>query len=360
MKIKELINICIKKNIAFYSYRPSNQIINTGIQLSHKEGTIPLNNKFLNSQGFIIHPFKKDGEINRILDELTFQGEIVPAEIGNAINNASINNKEVLFKNIKGNTYEEYCNKIVIIKDNIKKENTQKCVLSNPTILKGEYKSKAANIYLQLTTENKDAYVSIFNLPDKGLWIGATPEKILSKHKDLFETVALAGTRKESNKEVPWDEKNKQEQKYVSNFLENLLSRDKISYKRYGPSTQKADFIEHLKTTYQFSTKTNALDLLNAIHPTPATCGYPQSSSYQIINNIEQYDRNFYCGYIGHIQSPDDFDFYVNLRCIEIQNKEAIVYSGGGITLQSEEDKEWEEIQEKANTIIRHLNDNNK
>ena len=49
-------------------------------------------------------------------------------------------------------------------------------------------------------------------------------------------------------------------------------------------------------------------------------------------------------------------NFYVNLRCAQIINKKALVYVGGGITRDSDPEKEWNETVNKTKTIVKVLN----
>jgi isochorismate synthase len=44
--------------------------------------------------------------------------------------------------------------------------------------------------------------------------------------------------------------------------------------------------------------------------------------------------------------------FYVNLRCMQITDNEAYLYVGGGITKDSIPEKEYEETQNKAMTMM--------
>ena len=41
-------------------------------------------------------------------------------------------------------------------------------------------------------------------------------------------------------------------------------------------------------------------------------------------------------------------NLFVNLRCMQISNQEAIIYVGGGITKDSNVEAEWEETVQKA------------
>ena len=49
----------------------------------------------------------------------------------------------------------------------------------------------------------------------------------------------------------------------------------------------------------------------------------------------------------GSIDSEDS-SLFVNLRCMEIKNNKALLYVGGGITKDSDAEKEWDETVSKS------------
>ena len=48
-----------------------------------------------------------------------------------------------------------------------------------------------------------------------------------------------------------------------------------------------------------------------------------------------------------------DTSLFVNLRCMQLVIKKAILYAGAGITEDSIPDKEWEETELKLNTLLK-------
>ena len=58
--------------------------------------------------------------------------------------------------------------------------------------------------------------------PDYGLWMGASPELLVSEHNGIFKTVALAGTKPdtgESTSQIAWSQKEIEEQAMVSRYI---------------------------------------------------------------------------------------------------------------------------------------------
>lgn len=196
--------------------------------------------------------------------------------------------------------------------------------------------------------------------PKVGLWMGASPERLLKSKNKRFKTVALAGTQLYKKKADPvWSEKDKQEQQMVTDYIfknvEDLLSEVSVS----SPFTVKAGGLLHIKTEIEGEINENAslYNIVEALHPTPAVCGLPKESAKTFIVENEGYKRTYYTGYLGElnqkitVEGDIETDLYVNLRCIQIKNNKAIVYVGCGITKDSNPTKEWEETVIKSFTM---------
>ncbi len=203
------------------------------------------------------------------------------------------------------------------------------------------------------------SYVYLCHTPQTGLWLGSTPEIILSGEKGAWHTVALAGTQSVQNGQLPqkWDEKNRKEQAYVSSYIrEQLLSLD-ICPQEQGPYPVFAGALSHLRTDFRFTLPdSNGLgSLLHLLHPTPAVCGLPKAEAYQFILENEGYDRRYYSGFIGWLDPDGKTDLYVNLRCMNITDGASVLYAGGGLLSSSVLEDEWLETEKKFQTMNRLL-----
>ena len=65
--------------------------------------------------------------------------------------------------------------------------------------------------------------------------------------------------------------------------------------------------------------------------------------------------EHFYSGYLGELNMNNETNLYVNLRCMQIQENQILLYIGGGITAASIAEKEWDETVFKAEVIKRIL-----
>jgi anthranilate/para-aminobenzoate synthase component I len=87
--------------------------------------------------------------------------------------------------------------------------------------------------------------------------------------------------------------------------------------------------------------------ILSALLPAGSITGAPKPSTMQIIANAEQYDRGFYTGVMGEFDGKN-VDSGVMIRFIEDKSGQMIFKSGGGITVFSELNKEYEELIQKV------------
>ena len=84
----------------------------------------------------------------------------------------------------------------------------------------------------------------------------------------------------------------------------------------------------------------------------PRGCRITVDGENNKINSIEQHNRRCYGGYIA-IHNNEDISAYVNIRCAQFDKKTYCIYSGGGITKDSNPIEEWKETENKISTLKR-------
>tara|TARA_A100000171_G_scaffold52611_1_gene71905 strand:- start:4871 stop:6097 length:1227 start_codon:yes stop_codon:yes gene_type:complete len=220
--------------------------------------------------------------------------------------------------------------------------------------------------YLQLCDAYANAFVSIVSMSETGTWLGATPELLLEVNHSQFKTVALAGTQRrdiaKSISDTTWTQKEIEEQALVSRYIINCFKKIRLrEYEEKGPKTIIAGNLLHLKTEFEVNMKeTNFPELgtvmLELLHPTSAIAGMPKEAALNFIQQHEGFDRSFYSGYLGPVQNEQKTSIFVNLRCMQLLENNAILYAGAGVTEDSVAEKEFEETEMKFNTLLNILN----
>ena len=193
--------------------------------------------------------------------------------------------------------------------------------------------------------------------PKTGIWCGASPEVLLECDGANFSTMALAGTQKITKDTCPtWGVKETFEQQLVTKAITTNLKKITTSLQVSSPTTQKAGSLYHIKTQIKgtFDNKQTSLaQIASVLHPTPAVCGSPKDHAFSIIQQLEGYDREFYTGFLGPLNlQSNTAQMYVNLRCMKISPTTATLYVGGGITLDSSPELEWQETKNKMATML--------
>ncbi|MCC1483694.1 chorismate-binding protein [Winogradskyella immobilis] len=235
-------------------------------------------------------------------------------------------------------------------------------------------------VFKRLFNTYKNAMVYCWYHPKVGLWLGATPELLLKVEGKQLTTISLAGTKPyNKNNEVQWSAKELEEQQIVTDYITEQIKPYVQSIKTSNIETVRAGQLLHLKTriTARLDHKDSRLeDIILALHPTPAVCGFPKTIAKAFILNNEDYNREFYTGFLGELNLKStntrninrrnvennaygvvktQSNFYVNLRCMQIQSNKALIYVGGGITKASEPQNEWNETVEKTKTMLKVL-----
>jgi len=207
------------------------------------------------------------------------------------------------------------------------------------------------------------AFVYCFFHPKLGMWLGATPEQLLKADNNSFETVALAGTQKDTgSKEILWEKKEQEEQQYVTDYIVETLHNVASEVLVSKPYSAKAGSIWHIKTDISgvLNSGSSLQQVIQLLHPTPAVCGLPKAKAKAFIIANENYKRTFYTGFLGELNSGSatdsiSSDLFVNLRCMQICDNQAYLYMGCGITKSSIPEKEWEESVNKSLTVKKIL-----
>lgn len=252
------------------------------------------------------------------------------------------NHYKKAFKEIHAAVVEGDCQKVVL---------SRNCFIERPSHF------SPAGLFEAACLNYPEAYVYLFHSPVTGTWLGSTPEALLMGEGGNWQTAAVAGTQQShAATNVVWDEKNRQEQQIVSDYVEHTLGAFGIQTEKSGPYPTHTGKLVHLKTQFRFNIPPDMVDqlgtLIGALHPTPATCGFPKEQAMELIRRHEQHDRSYYCGFLGSILENETAQLYVNLRCMHITPAGLVLYAGGGIMPDSTCESEWEETESKLQTLL--------
>ena len=265
---------------------------------------------------------------------------------------ATPKSKEIKWLDLE-NKHKEHTNLIRKALSSIQESPLKKVVLATSLQHNGAVNSPSS-YFKRILAQYTNTFNYLLFHPDCGVWMGSTPERLITMNGQCLQTMALAGTRPYGSSE--WGNKEKEEQEFVVREIVNTLKQytqhELIKYA--DAETIRAGHLEHLRTTITADLSISPIDAAQALHPTPAVGGVPKQMALDFIGRHERLNRSLYSGFLG-VVSPEQTSLYVNLRCMSIQEDMATVYVGGGITEKSDPQDEWQEVLQKANTMGRIL-----
>lgn len=200
-------------------------------------------------------------------------------------------------------------------------------------------------------------FIALCHTPQTGTWLTATPEILLEQTDGHAHTIALAGTMPAPDNEdtgQPWSEKNRTEQRYVTDCIRQRLAPLADHMEETAARTFVAGNVMHLRSDFRFTLRPDVSfgQTVAALHPTPAVCGVPTSVARGLILRHEP-PRSYYSGYCGPVGASASH-LFVTLRCMHIEGSTCRLYAGGGLVAESREQDEWLETETKL-YAMRHI-----
>jgi len=357
--------ICISKNLPFVTFRlPGKYHSSTYIQTSPDYVNWRSVREISSRTGFIMAPFDPRNGKNYILikpDLVLDGGPVTPAHIG-MLSEVDEHEPPVWKEDFPVVTGRKtYMDQVESIKDSISTGAFQKAVLSRIRVIEGNYMSIVPRMFRTICKKYPGAFVYLFRSGDE-FWMGASPEPLLRLNGGRISTVSLAGTMTYAEKYMDvnrWTAKEVLEQEYVTRYIHDVLRDFGIrDYRVSSPYVKKTGNLLHLCTDFSFDYDRIADRLwafVDAMHPTPAVAGQPKEDAIDFIKKLEPHDRDYYTGFLGPVQLQRGIDLFVNLRCMKITPDYLSLYTGGGITLDSDPSAEWEETRWKAESLLKVL-----
>jgi len=208
-------------------------------------------------------------------------------------------------------------------------------------------------IYSLEATRNVN-YIFSYQLDDH-VFISATPERLIQKKDNCVYSMCLAGsagkglTVEENEKNGKWlinDLKNRHEHDFVVKYIKNTLKSfcEELNIPMY-PRIMATKSLLHLFTPVEgvLHQHVSLIDLVKALHPTPALGGFPKKEACQLIAELEPLERGWYGAPFGWIDANGNGDFAVGIRSALIKQNEAKLFAGCGVVESSNPEEEYKE-----------------
>jgi menaquinone-specific isochorismate synthase len=200
-----------------------------------------------------------------------------------------------------------------------------------------------------------DRFPSCYTFACAGL-VGATPELLVRRIGGEVESLVLAGTIARDAADDSLAEtlfasaKDREEHTYAADMVRDALAPlcHELTMPE-EPELLRLSNVIHLATPVRgrLAEERSVLDVVAALHPTPAVGGTPTESALDLIRELETMERGRYAGPVGWIDARGDGEWGIALRCAQIEGARAHLYAGGGIVAGSDPAAELAEAQSK-------------
>jgi menaquinone-specific isochorismate synthase len=196
-------------------------------------------------------------------------------------------------------------------------------------------------------------------------FLGASPELLVSRTGDVVRAQPMAGTAPRGGDPAA-------DARLAASLLasptyrhEHQITIDMVfdtligwcSYLDYEPEPSVVGVanVQHLATMVEGRLSQPApsiLQLVAALHPTPAVNGWPRDEARAWIEANEGFDRGRYAGTVGWVDSRGNGTFAVSIRCADVDGSTARLVAGNGIVADSDPETELAETQVKLQAML--------
>ncbi len=196
-----------------------------------------------------------------------------------------------------------------------------------------------------------------FLVDDGHAFFGAPPERLVARSGREVRTEALAGTVPRGGTpaedddlaaQLLDDEKTSREQRLVTEAIrERLAPMGEVRTGERG--VRRLAGVQHLETPVEatLSEDRHVLDLVEALHPTPAVGGLPVERAVRAVREIEPFERGWYAAPVGWFDAAGDGEFAVAIRSGVGGDRRVTLFAGNGIVADSDPEDEWNEVNLK-------------
>ena len=209
---------------------------------------------------------------------------------------------------------------------------------------------------------------AFFFEPESGTaLLGAAPEAIATLRDGRVFATAVAGSvgvgesddeRNRLAESLLASAKDLQEHRIVvDDMVERMRPLADHVRAQLRPHVLTLSRIQHLETEIEALAPEgrSVLDLVAALHPTPAVCGVPRDAAAAVIESEEPFDRGWYAGPVGWFDTEGNGHFVPALRTAVGNGPDWRLYAGAGIVDGSDPASEWEETGIKFQPVLRGL-----
>ena len=263
---------------------------------------------------------------------------------------------------------EDYLKAIKKIKDYIVEGDVMQVVFGQE--LTTPFKGSAIELYKSLRKLNPSPYMYFLKIDDLHI-VGASPEILVRLQNNEVTVRPIAGTIKRGSSEQEDNElanKLRNDPKEIAEHLMLIdLGRNDVGRIAKTGSVETTEQMKIEKYSHVMHLVSNVIgdledglspiDVLKATFPAGTLSGAPKVRAMEIIDELEPDRRGIYGGAVGYLSWTGNMDVAIAIRTAVIQNEILSVRAGGGVVYDSDPEAEYQESMNKAQSIIKAIED---
>jgi isochorismate synthase len=257
----------------------------------------------------------------------------------------------------------DYASSVATAIDTIAAGTLEKVVLARSVIVSSSEPVAILRVFRQLAQRYPQCYTFAWKSGD-AVFMGASPELLADVRGSVLRSNPLAGSirRGEGKAEdralgesLMSSAKDREEHRLVVDDLVvrlgPLVSDLEVSA---SPVLKKMASVQHLSTEISATLDDGfgVMDVVDAVHPTPAVGGVDRDAALSFIRRTEQIDRGWYTGGVGWMNGAGDGAIAIGLRCGLVRGGRTQLFAGAGIVADSRPDAELKETRLKLRPLL--------
>jgi len=259
-------------------------------------------------------------------------------------------------------TDEDFKDYVTKGKEHCKRGDVFQIVLSRQ--FQQAFKGDEFNVYRALRSINPSPYLFYFDYGNFKL-MGSSPEAQIKVGEGKAIINPIAGTFRRTGdmaediklgKKLSEDKKENAEHVMLVDLARNDLSKhaDHVSVEVFK-EVQYFSHVIHLVSTVRGEIKGNPIEIVGDTFPAGTLSGAPKYKAMQLIDKYENQTRGFYGGAVGVIGLDGSVNLAIAIRSFVSKNNILYSQAGAGIVIDSEEEKELQEVNNKLAALKKAL-----
>ncbi len=260
--------------------------------------------------------------------------------------------------------HQQYLKNIATCKEYLRNGDSYQICLTNTLTTDADV--DPLTLYRILRKSNPAPYAAYIRYNDLSI-ICSSPEQFLkidkNKHvesKPIKGTIARGKTQKEDKKlvnELLTSEKERAENLMIVDLVRNDLGKVCKIGSVHVPrliTLESYQTLHQLVSTIRGTLRNDVspIDCIKACFPGGSMTGAPKIRTMEIIDSLEKKARGIYSGSIGYLGVNNTASLNIVIRTIITKDKKLSIGAGGAILIQSNPEKEYEEMLLKTKALV--------